>query len=488
MKKQLFTILCLIAVAFPVKAHMYEIPNEDGVTIYYNDVSSELGYNAVEVTFRGTWYGSYEDTYTKVVTIPAEVTYGGKTYKVAGIGAQAFYKCFKLTEVTVPEYITYIRDEAFFACYSIQTIRYNAIRCKDLSMQTYAPFSYNMMAYGDYIYEDEDKNYPDYYWSKYNLKDIIIGESVERIPSFMFYGVGGQLVQADYTGKKDEFEYSMAGVDSIVFLGSPKEIGDQAFRASHAMTHITVPESVESIGVAVFADCDTLQAIELPSTMKEIPAYMFANCKQLKSINLPASVERVNYESFLNCKGLNEVSFPEGVTTVGPSAFRGCSHLTQVNFPSTLTFIDGYAFSQCTDLTEITIPEHVSAIGNYGFEDCTNLTTVRLSESVQLIGNFVFAGCRKLSQGTVYAPAKVPSISSNTFQGISNSMNVIVEGDDETWYRLDSNWSRFFEDKTALNPVKMTGNGAPINVMGQSVTPSYKGVVLHNGQKILQQY
>lgn len=487
MKKQLLITLCLIVVALPALAHSFEVANEDGVMIYYNDVSESMGYDAVEVTFRGTWYGAYEDTYTKVVTIPAEVTYNSKTYKVVGIGAQAFYKCFKLKEVTIPEYVTYIRDEAFMSCYSIKTIRYNAIRCKDLSMQTYAPFSYNMMAYGDYIYEDPNdrSSYPDYYWSKYDLKEVIIGEKVERIPSFMFYGLGGELAQADYTGKNIKVEYSMAGVDSICFMGQPKEIGDQAFRASHNMTHITIPESVTSFGVALFSDCDTLQSVVLPSTMTEIPAYMFANCKQLKSIDIPSSVTRVNYESFMNCKDLKEVVFPEGFVTIGPSAFRGCTHLAQVVFPESLSYIDGYAFSQCTNLEKVTIPNNVTAIGNYGFEDCTNLTTVRLSESIQLIGNFVFAGCRKLSQGTLYAPAHAPIISSNTFQGVNSSMDVVVDGGDETTYRLDPNWSRFF-DETPLPQVKAAVEGVRRNGIGQCVPSSYRGVVIYNGIKLLQ--
>lgn len=69
-------------------AHDIEVPNGDGVTIYYNftNDSTEL-----EVTFRGDNYLSYRIEYTGNVIIPEEVTYMNRTRKVTSIGGSAFY-------------------------------------------------------------------------------------------------------------------------------------------------------------------------------------------------------------------------------------------------------------------------------------------------------------------------------------------------------------------------------------------------------------
>ena len=450
----------LAMVATSAIAHNFEVKNADGVSIWYNDVSTTYGSSAVEVTFQGKWYDDSQDEYKGNVVIPDTITTGGKKYRVVGIGEQAFSRCFSLKTITIPESIEYIGNKAFEACCHLRTVNYNAIRCRDLTLPSFAPFSYGNAAYGEYVYPDDDPSYPDSYWSAYDLKEVNIGANVERIPDYMFYGMGGGLAQADYTVRPVKVDQSKAGVTKINFLGTPKEIGNQAFRACRMLRSITIPDGVTSIGQALFADCDTLSTVTLPDGIEDIPAYFFSNCKELTTINYPASIKRVNFEAFKNCAKLTVVALPEGLTAVGPSAFRACENLQTVQLPSTLTTIDGYAFSDCTALQSITIPAAVEGIGNYAFEDCTHLTEVKMEGNTRLIGNFVFAGCMGLSDGEFYAPATMPKISKNTFEGVRNSMKVIVEGGDNSEYEQDENWKRFFMPAAVENVETTTGTHA----------------------------
>ena len=50
----------------------------------------------------------YSNEYTGDVTIPATVTYNGKTYSVTSIDGLAFYECSSLTSVTIPNSVTSI--------------------------------------------------------------------------------------------------------------------------------------------------------------------------------------------------------------------------------------------------------------------------------------------------------------------------------------------------------------------------------------------
>ena len=478
----------MMAVAFPASAHDWSELNADGVTIYYTDVTRSYGNNAVEVSYQGTWYGAFEGEYKGTVVIPASVTHGGKTYKVVGIGEQAFAESFDLKSVTIPESIEYIRDKAFQSCCHVTDIYYNAVRCADFTLPEFAPFSFGTMAYGTYVYPEDDPDYPDKYWSAYDLRRIHIGASVKRVPDYMFYGMGGGLAQADYTVRPIKITESTEGVTAINFLGVPDEIGNQAFRACRVLQSIVIPDGVKEFGQALFADCDTLSSVTLPDDMKEIPAYFFKNCKELTGFVFPSAVTSINYEAFKNCAKLTDLSnLPAGLTVIGPSAFRSCEHITNVVLPNTLQTLGGYSFSDCTALGAIDIPASVATIGNYAFEDCTNLTNVTIHEGTLEIGNFVFAGCRKLSKGVVKAPAKMPRIYAQTFQDVDNTMTVEVEGGDESEYAANEYWGRFFAPQGIEETnVDLRFNNKIYNVLGAEVDANYKGIVIQNGKKFVQ--
>ena len=102
--KRLLSLSLFLMTAAVSFAHDFEAKNADGKTIYYKITSSSAPYT-VEVT-------GY-DEYTGDVTIPATVTYGGKTYSVTSIGGSAFYDCSGLTSITIPNSVTSIGDYAF---------------------------------------------------------------------------------------------------------------------------------------------------------------------------------------------------------------------------------------------------------------------------------------------------------------------------------------------------------------------------------------
>ena len=118
MKKIIFLLLTTLS-SMAANAHDIEVPNGDGVTIYYNftNDSTEL-----EVTFRGDKYLSYRDEYTGNVVIPEEVTYMNSIYKVTRIGNDAFSECSGLTSVTIPNSVTSIGKYAFRGCFDLTSI------------------------------------------------------------------------------------------------------------------------------------------------------------------------------------------------------------------------------------------------------------------------------------------------------------------------------------------------------------------------------
>ena len=105
--KRLLSLSLFLMTAMLSFAHDFEA---DG--IYYKITSSSAPYT-VAVTYRGTYYYSYSNEYTEAVTIPATVTYNGKTYSVTSIGSYAFWNCSGLTSITIPNSVTSIGGYAF---------------------------------------------------------------------------------------------------------------------------------------------------------------------------------------------------------------------------------------------------------------------------------------------------------------------------------------------------------------------------------------
>ena len=103
-------ILLLLLVGFIQYTMLFAYTCEiDG--IYYNIWSS----GDVEVT-----YGPAK--YTGLVTIPATITYNDMTFRVNVIGASAFKDCLELTNITIGDSITKIKDSAFYGCKSLTSV------------------------------------------------------------------------------------------------------------------------------------------------------------------------------------------------------------------------------------------------------------------------------------------------------------------------------------------------------------------------------
>lgn len=106
--RTLLTIACLLC-SMQMSAYDFEVGG-----IYYNIVSE------TEKTCGVTYI--YDFHYSGDVKIPSNVNYNGETWTVTGIGSRAFYDCYGLTSVTIPNSVTNIEKEAFSGCYGLTSV------------------------------------------------------------------------------------------------------------------------------------------------------------------------------------------------------------------------------------------------------------------------------------------------------------------------------------------------------------------------------
>lgn len=112
-------------------------------------------------------------------------------------------------------------------------------------------------------------------------------------------------------------------------------------------------------------------SIELKSGVTSIPEYWQISNHALSSVTMPGTLVSIGASAFTDCTSLSTVNVPSGTTTLGDGAFYGvgCSAIT---IPNTVTSIGNSAFSQIgelykpTDISKIDL-SNVMNFKNYCF-------------------------------------------------------------------------------------------------------------------------
>ena len=317
--------------------------------------------------------GTCKDT---EIVIPSE--YDG--FPVIAIGDYAFYGCFKLTSITIPDGVTSIGNYAFSGCEGLTSI--------------VIPDS--VTSIGGWAFECCS-----------GLTSVTIGNSVTSIGGSAFSGC--------------------EALTSIVIPDSVTSIGKDAFTGCVALESIAVSEGntvyhsngnclIETASRTLIAGCKN-SVIPADGSVTSIGGAAFFKCTSLTSIAIPDSVTVIYggqsvslflCGAFEGCTSLTSVTFGENskLESIGDMTFLGCTALTNISIPSSVTsigdssfFAEGRAFSGCTSLVSVTFGENskLESICNMAFEDCKSLASITIPNSVTSIGYGAFENCLKVS-------------------------------------------------------------------------------------------
>ncbi len=187
------------------------------------------------------------------------------------------------------------------------------------------------------------------------LESIDLPNTVVAINNFAFFGA--------------------TNLRSIDIPESVVSIGDGAFRKS-GLTSLTVPATVQSIGLNLCYECADLVTVEIYAPITEIGQLTFSKCTKLESVMLPSTLTTINWQAFWNCSSLQEINLHEGITTIDGQAFSKCSSLKEITIPSTVTTMGDSIFSQCSALETVNIYTK-AAVGATMFSSCNALTEVK---------------------------------------------------------------------------------------------------------------
>ena len=212
---------------------------------------------------------------------------------LVSIGAFAFYRNGRLTELKLPQSLESIGSDAFLECVGLESVYFGA------SLESIGDGAFGVCV---------------------NLESITVSSDNER-----FFSEGNCLIsRADNT--------LVLGCFASEIPSCVERIGDYAFSGQTRLESIVFPKSVTVIGKGAFS-CTGLKALRLPSGLKEIGNYAFQNCMELVHVALPGSVERVGSNAFGNMQEISNGNFtiqipspmtvivPDNVVSIGVKAF-----------------------------------------------------------------------------------------------------------------------------------------------------------------------
>ena len=180
-------------------------------------------------------------------------------------------------------------------------------------------------------------------------------------------------------------------IKSIVVEEGITALGRYMFYKCEVAESVSLPSTLTAIGdtkfleYGTFVDCKALTNVTLPSKLQTIGHAAFKGCTSLKSIKIPDSVTTIGTSAFEDCTALSTVTFGTGVKETGNMAFRN-SGVSKVKFSSTIAEISPWSFYGCM-FVNLEIPETVEKINIRSFANCTALQSVTVNNA-----NCVFDG------------------------------------------------------------------------------------------------
>ncbi len=355
-----------------IQAFTFEV---DGIHYAY------LGEDNVEVCFKGAYWDSFTGEYTGDVTIPATVSYDGKTYNVTVIGESSFQNCSGLTGITIPSGVTTIGNSAFMDCTgltsvtipsSVTTIDNNAF-AKCTSFTEITSLASVPPTAESYTFYKVPTTIPVY----------VPASSVAAYKAANYWKnfTNIQAIPAPEVGDKFEVDgiaYKYIGGDSVeVTSKTDQYTGDVEIPATVEYNGTTY--NVTAIGNVAFNGCSGLTSVTIPSSVKYIGNYAFFGCSILASLTIEEGVEEIASGVFLNCTSLTAITFPASVTKIGTYAFQGCTGVKEITSLATTPPTAGsYAFFDIPTTIPIYVP--ASSVAAYQaanrWKDFTNIQAI----------------------------------------------------------------------------------------------------------------
>ena len=300
-------------------------------------------------------------------------------------GAEIFNECTSLSEINIPNGVTYLPQKTFYQCESL-----SHIELPD-SIITIRENTFNGTAL--YTVETSAQNiYNQAFGNCNNLTEI----TLTNLMSFKYenYGAVNPFYGSDNletcnllinpNANENRFPYEASfGYSPNLGLRSGGHISTVNFLEGTEF----VPNNMFNYEDNYYYDLTTLPTLSVnyPTTLKRIGVQSFKN-SNIHELNFEGCNEvDIGDYAFSHCENLSVIDGLEDVSKIETNSFEYCNSLTEVIIPSNVELLGDESFSFCSNLTSFVIEEGITQLTGYGLgvlECDDNLTYVQIPDSL----------------------------------------------------------------------------------------------------------
>ena len=305
----------------------------------------------------------------KSVVIPGNVTV---------VGRAAFSKCSSLASVDLPDSLTTIDNSAFLYCTSLASIKIPS----------------NVTTIEASAFRDCT-----------SLTQITIGESVKTIGISAFYNCSALTVYSQ--AKSKPFGWNTNWNNSkcpVVWNCENNNLADDGFvYAVLDDIRYALKEEVkedETVYVATVARQstdsmagnipETVTYNEKSYTVKAIVASAFSGCANLENVSIPNTIETVGVNAFYGCESLKFNEILDAENEVNSLKYLGNEANEYFYLVGAVLGVEEAVEKK---MSVVNVNENCKIIAAMAFKDYTTITTINVPESVTSVGSDAFTGC-----------------------------------------------------------------------------------------------
>lgn len=373
-------------------------------------------------------------------------------YVVTGIGSRAnewgmtgaFENKWQITNIYLPDTITYFGERAFASCGVQHIYSYNPL---EGAWDTILPSTG-----ADDVADSDTDSLPEEgtaasgpalafpaalttieahcFDNSTGLKEVNLPASIKTVGDFAFTNTGivsfeiPEGAQVDYLGTR----LFNGPIQTITIKGHVSQIADEAFADLRTLKTVTVTEtgSVGTIGAHCLQNCGGKEDGGLN-------LYFYGRVDVLGNNALEGSggitefymknVGSIGNEAFLNCN-IRTLTLEGSITSIGDRAFVGCSNVDKVTINSSTEYTIGkYAFST-SSIREVVFSDGLKVVQEGTFSGCGHIEKVFLPSTLEKIEENAFENVSTITEITINDTAVVDE---NAFRGAGGT----------TWGALD---------------------------------------------------
>lgn len=297
---------------------------------------------------------------TILIACPGGLAENNIPSSVTSIGSYAYAECRNIKEISIPAGVTVIGDNAFKRCRSLTGI-------------------------------NVDANSPNYT----SIEGMLLNKAGTTLITCPAGKTAASIPQSVTVIGANAFDDCLYLLEIIIPSGVT-EIGDMAFQGCMEVRTINIPAKVAKVGKQCFYLCSRLNSISVDANnlnyssmggllFNKAGTNLIACPEALTAVSIPPGVTSIGDYAFAMCRGLTSIDIPAGVTSIGPAAFLNCQGLAAIMIPGGVTKLDTNTFNGCTGLVSAKIPAGMQSLGRRVFMGCTSMERITFNSAKTVI-------------------------------------------------------------------------------------------------------